>query len=1268
MATVVLQTVGAAIGSAIAGPVGAVIGRAAGALAGNAIDQKLFSQDRVIEGPRLDSARLLSSTEGSPIPKVYGRQRLSGQIIWATRFREVVAEHEESGKGSGGSGVTTRSYSYYGNFAVAVCEGEISGIRRIWADAQEVDQTKIEVRVYSGSDAQECDPLIEAKQGTDNTPAYRGTAYLVFEDFPLEKHGNRIPQLTFEIVRSVGRLERDIRAITVIPGATEYGYDTSLISSGGNDTTYNALNRNTSLSQTDWSASIDELQMICPNLKSVSLVVTWYGTDLRAGECQILPGVTHQFNAGWQVASLQRHQAHLVSRINDKAAFGGTPTDQSVLNAIADLKERGLEVVLYPFIMMDIPQDNELPWLDNSFGQPQYPWRGDISCFPPPGRSGTTDKSASARSELGSFAQQYRAMVTHYASLCATAGGVDGFLIGSELRGLTKVRDENGQFPFVESLIGLARDVRAIVGPQCRLSYGADWSEYFGYQPTDGSGDVLFNLDPLWASDDIDAVGIDNYMPLSDWQHGQDPTDPDVKTIYDLDYLIRNVAAGEGFDWYYQTTEHRDARIRTPITDGENEPWIFRYKDLVSWWSNPHHERLEGVRQTEATSWMPRSKPIWLSELGCPAVSHGSNQPNVFVDPKSAQSAIPYHSNGSRDDLIQRRFLEAHFAHWKNADNNPVSEIYAGPMLDPDTITLWAWDARPFPWFPLDVESWSDGNNWHQGHWLNGRLGGCPISDLVQAILADHNIKNAVIELEGIIDGYAIPGAVSARDSLDPLLGLFEIVVSEAEGDLVFRNLAYSDRVDLQAEEVAQEDDQPARVLRRDPELELPAEAIVHHVSIFSEYEDRGTKSRRLEGHSNRQISVQSAATMSETTALELAECQLRKKWAGREELALSLGTGNIAISAGDVVTYTQEAEKEWLVVSVEKGVRQEVTLRSISLFDGSAAGSASEVGRISSPEVLGNPEVLIMDLPLLRSSDSQKLVSHVAITADPWGRDYGIYTAPGVSGFTQKASQSFQAATGKLLSPLSGSITGRWDYSSRLHLALNFGTLQSREEGLILNGSNSIAVLSDAGGFELLQFGEAELQSDGSWVLGQLLRGQLGTELEMVSGASAGASVVILDDRVLPVELDANERGIQLNWRVGPAGFPISDASFTQITHTNNGRSKQMLSPVHLRASVNANGDYSFRWFRRSRIDADGWEDAEIPLDAQSEAYRLRVFDNLGDIKREVVMTEPEFLYSSHDLEVDFGFIPASFQVRVAQIGDTGIAGAEAAITSRSS
>jgi len=88
-------------------------------------------------------------------------------------------------------------------------------------------------------------------------------------------------------------------------------------------------------------------------------------------------------------------------------------------------------------------------------------------------------------------------MVLHYAHLCAVAGGVDAFLIGSEMPGLTTIRSGPGTYPAVQAYRDLAGDVRSILGAETAISYAADWSEHFGHQPSDGSGDVFFHLDPL---------------------------------------------------------------------------------------------------------------------------------------------------------------------------------------------------------------------------------------------------------------------------------------------------------------------------------------------------------------------------------------------------------------------------------------------------------------------------------------------------------------------------------------------------------------------------------------------------------------------------------------------------------------------------------------------------------------------------------------------------------------------------------------------------
>ena len=105
------------------------------------------------------------ATEGAVIPRLYGRMRIGGNIIWATDFREETKTTTQGGgKGGGGGGkVKTTEYFYYASFAVALCEGPITGIGRIWADGKLLDTAGITWRWYPGDESQTADPFIRRR-------------------------------------------------------------------------------------------------------------------------------------------------------------------------------------------------------------------------------------------------------------------------------------------------------------------------------------------------------------------------------------------------------------------------------------------------------------------------------------------------------------------------------------------------------------------------------------------------------------------------------------------------------------------------------------------------------------------------------------------------------------------------------------------------------------------------------------------------------------------------------------------------------------------------------------------------------------------------------------------------------------------------------------------------------------------------------------------------------------------------------------------------
>src|SRR4029077_7401366 len=118
-----------------------------------------------------------------------------------------------------------------------------------------------------------------------------GTAYIVFERLALANFGNRIPQLSFEVHRAVDSFESQVRALTLIPGAGEFVYAQQPVTRKVGVATNVSENVHSRQGGTDWAVSLDQLQATLPHAGSVSLVVGWFGTDLRAGHCEIRPGV-----------------------------------------------------------------------------------------------------------------------------------------------------------------------------------------------------------------------------------------------------------------------------------------------------------------------------------------------------------------------------------------------------------------------------------------------------------------------------------------------------------------------------------------------------------------------------------------------------------------------------------------------------------------------------------------------------------------------------------------------------------------------------------------------------------------------------------------------------------------------------------------------------------------------------------------------------------------------------------------------------------------
>jgi len=257
-------------------------------------------------------------------------------------------------------------------------------------------------------------------------------------------------------------------------------------------------------------------------------------------------------------------------------------------------------------------------------------------------------------------------------------------------------------------------------------------------------------------------------------------------------------------------------------------------------------------------------------------VRFGANQPNVFVDPKSSESQLPYFSDGTRDDFMQRRYLEALISYWDDPSKNPSSSFYNGQMINTSQVSVWTWDARPFPDFPSRLSVWSDGVNWQTGHWIMGRIGLGTLADIVRDIARQSGLLDIdVTGLSGLVQGYHIDRPMSARAAISTLSELYGFSLAEREDGVSFFTFGQGTVHSVAETDIVYADVGPIQHLYPDPSQAL-----------------RDVRLRYIDASTDYQLGLASAQDrIAETERILECECTYRHgSWICRLSVRLSFG------------------------------------------------------------------------------------------------------------------------------------------------------------------------------------------------------------------------------------------------------------------------------------------------------------------------------------------------------------------------------------------
>jgi hypothetical protein len=286
----------------------------------------------------------------------------------------------------------------------------------------------------------------------------------------------------------------------------------------------------------------------------------------------------------------------------------------------------------------------------------------------------------------------------------------------------------------------------------------------------------------------------------------------------------------------------------------------------------------------------------------------------------------------------------------------------------------------------------------------------------------------------------------------------------------------------------------------------------------------------------------------------------------------------------------------------------------------------------------------------------------HLAVTSEPWPGSVAVYSSGNDSGYELNRIIAARSTVGVTTNPLFAAPPGIYDRADGLIVTLTSGQLQSVSEAELLDGAN-LAAIGDgsSGGWELIQFRDAELVGDNTYMLSHRLRGQLGSDAWQPAVWPDGSYFVLLDGTPEQIALTEAQRNMARHYRIGPARRSYDDPSYRHVIDAFEGVGLKPLSPCHLNWAVDATGNIDFDWVRRTRIGGDSWEGLDVPLGEEREAYLVHVMQN-GMVVREVEVSSPRWTYSAGDIAADG--VTGTFELNVAQVSGYVGAGAFAVLT----
>lgn len=545
-----------------------------------------------------------------------------------------------------------------------------------------------------------------------------------------------------------------------------------------------------------------------------------------------------------------------------------------------------------------------------------------------------------------------------------------------------------------------------------------------------------------------------------------------------------------------------------------------------------------------------------------------------------------------------------------------------------------------------------------------------------------------VTGITGNLRGFPTSGPTSVAQIIEAILNIFDKIVTESNGVLVFRDRGTEDsivipEIALGADEGFRHPDNPPLIITEIPHTRLTNEVNMSYTDPLTDYQQGSQREKRIDAISDVVATINYPGTLTADEARDIVKRRLYAAYGERQSVKFNLATSFLSTQEGDILKVNHKGQLYFVrVTKITRGNNLLHEIEGIVTFITSGE-ETPDTTFLEQSSVVEDTSIIVKDITVAAFLDLHIL--EVAPLRDDHVDKAGFYfalvradvTNPWVSGTVFTSLNDIDYVTfmpvategnaGRTLTVLANGPIGFWDFENTVQVELSSGNLVSKSEAEVLAGANLIYI-----GGEILAFREATLIAVRRYELTGLLRGLRNTEAAMTTHVVEEIVTRLTSNLASFADIGVSNIGGTRHYRGVSAGGQVIEAE-TRTLAPFTGATLIPFSPTQVRgARDQPQNNLTISWMRRDRAFTRILGGQFTPLSETSEIYEVDILDAPGGTVLRTILNivppfsgdRPETLYTKSQQEAD-GLTPGDpVDIEVFQLSSVVGRGRPAAVT----